>query len=156
MSSRVPLPPHEVATSATPRADWVLELHVDRRWYERRRSPEPIPAPGQPRTRALEPREHLVGRGRGPHDVDVDLRPDNGVSRRHAMLDFSEGQWWVTDLGSHNGTWVTRDESRLPSAPITARTALLDGSCIFLGSWSRLVLRRAGGPARGGLRSFLR
>ncbi|MGQ0627192.1 MAG: ATP-binding protein [Phycisphaerales bacterium] len=31
---------------------------------------------------------------------------DNTVSRRHAELTPDEGEWWIRDLGSQNGTWV--------------------------------------------------
>ncbi|MFN0011008.1 MAG: ATP-binding protein [Phycisphaerales bacterium] len=31
---------------------------------------------------------------------------DSTVSRRHAELTPDEGQWWLSDLGSQNGTWV--------------------------------------------------
>ncbi len=31
---------------------------------------------------------------------------DSTVSRRHAELTPDEGQWWISDLGSQNGTWV--------------------------------------------------
>ena len=31
---------------------------------------------------------------------------DTTVSRRHAELTPDEGQWWLSDLGSQNGTWV--------------------------------------------------
>ncbi|GAA1396926.1 FHA domain-containing protein [Luteococcus peritonei] len=91
--------------------DWLVEVHVDRRWYELRRSPEPIPAPGRPRTRALDVDSLLLGRGPGPQ-VDLDLSPDHGVSRRHARLVRRREDWWVEDLSSHNGTWVSLDGLR--------------------------------------------
>ena len=31
---------------------------------------------------------------------------DPSVSSRHARLHFEQGQWWLTDLGSTNGTWL--------------------------------------------------
>ena len=36
----------------------------------------------------------------------VDLRPDALASRQHARLEYQDGQWIVTDLGSDNGTFV--------------------------------------------------
>lgn len=36
----------------------------------------------------------------------VDLRSDALVSLRHARLDYRDGQWIITDLGSKNGTYV--------------------------------------------------
>lgn len=123
-------------------ASWVLEVHVDRRWYELRRSPEPIPAPGRPRTVALVDPELLLGRGSPGLPVDLDLRPDNGVSRRHARMVRRDVHWWVEDLASHNGTWVSPTPGRLPVAPIGGPTRLSDGSSVFVGSWTRLVLRQ--------------
>ncbi len=131
---------------------WLLEVHVDRRWYEMRRSPEPIPAPGRPRTIALDPADFdegtlLLGRPGPAGTVDVDLRPDNGISRHHATLEHEDGSWYVTDLDSHNGTWLSDDGSRLPRQKVTTRTRLVDGMNLFVGSWTRLVLRRVEGPA---------
>jgi len=31
---------------------------------------------------------------------------DNGVSRNHATIEFRDGEWWVVDHGSTNGTFV--------------------------------------------------
>ena len=57
------------------------------------------------------------------------------------------GSWYVTDLDSHNGTWLSDDGSRLPRQKVTTRTRLVDGMNLFVGSWTRLVLRRVEGPA---------
>ncbi len=51
---------------------------------------------------------------------DVDLTPlggqASGASRRHARLQYSNGQWTITDLESVNGTFV--NETRLaPNVP---------------------------------------
>ncbi|MEW6567538.1 MAG: FHA domain-containing protein [Chloroflexota bacterium] len=32
--------------------------------------------------------------------------PDETVSAYHARLSYQDGQWWLEDLGSRNGTWV--------------------------------------------------
>lgn len=34
---------------------------------------------------------------------------DQTISVRHARLAFHHGQWWVEDLGSHNGTFLNQD-----------------------------------------------
>jgi hypothetical protein len=44
--------------------------------------------------------------GRGPA-CDITLR-DERASRRHARIWYQTGGWWVSDLGSANGTWVNR------------------------------------------------
>lgn len=130
---------------------WVVEVHVDQRWYQLRRSPEPMPAPGQHRTLALDTDRLLIGRGHLVGMQALDLAPDTGVSRRHAQLELVEGTWHVRDLNSHNGTWVTDDPRQLPTRPITDLTALRSGSSLLLGSWTRLVLRRVGQGALSGL-----
>ena len=50
----------------------------------------------------LEGQPLIVGRGRAA-DVDVD---STDISRRHASFTLSDGQVWVEDLGSTNGTLV--------------------------------------------------
>lgn len=51
---------------------------------------------------------------------------DRLVSGEHAVIFWDQGQWWVRDLGSRNGTWV--DGRRLPAGqaqplPSAARLA---------------------------------
>lgn len=53
----------------------------------------------------------IIGRG-----SDCQIRLDDDYSStRHARLFLSEGQWWVEDLGSTNGTYLNR---RKVSAPM--------------------------------------
>jgi len=52
-----------------------------------------LPIPGTPATV-----------GRGPRNEVV--FDDDSVSDVHARLEYRDGQWWVTDLGSTNGTRV--------------------------------------------------
>ena len=42
--------------------------------------------------------------GRGPDNSIV--LSDGFVSTNHAALSFRDGSWWLSDLGSRNGTWV--------------------------------------------------
>ncbi len=44
----------------------------------------------------------LIGRG---ETCDVKI-PHPGVSRNHCQVEFREGQFWLIDLGSHNGTMI--------------------------------------------------
>jgi adenylate cyclase len=46
----------------------------------------------------------VIGRPRHGIEVDIDLTPDLRVSRPHARIWVSEGQHWIEDLGSANGT----------------------------------------------------
>jgi hypothetical protein len=41
---------------------------------------------------------------------------DSHVSRKHALVSFQQGQWWIQDLNSANGILVNGE--RLPGAPI--------------------------------------
>lgn len=43
-----------------------------------------------------------IGRERG-NTVSI---PDPRISSRHARLEWRDGQWWVEDVGSANGTFV--------------------------------------------------
>lgn len=45
------------------------------------------------------------------------------ASRQHAEVRWDDGQWWVRDLGSRNGTLVD-------GKPVDVATKLSDGSCI--------------------------
>ncbi len=57
---------------------------------------------------------------------------DSFVSTEHARLTWDKGRWWISDLGSTNGT-------RVNGQPVTAPTGLRYGDVIELGD-VRLVL----------------
>ena len=46
----------------------------------------------------------ILGRPRQGVQVDIDLTPDLRVSRPHARISVADGQYWIEDLGSANGT----------------------------------------------------
>src|SRR5262245_47472562 len=48
-------------------------------------------------------------------DCEVCL-PDDCVSRTHAEVAFSDGKWWVLDLGSSNGVYV--GDQRIVRIPV--------------------------------------
>ena len=52
--------------------------------------------------------------------------PDEAVSLEHALLHLREGQWWLEDLDSRNGT-------RLNETAITQATLVVPGDVISLG-----------------------
>ncbi len=62
--------------------------------------------------------------GRAPDNHIV--LPDTFVSSYHARLDLREDEWWLTDLGSRNGT-------RLNDVPITKSAPLVSGDVIGIG-----------------------
>jgi len=65
--------------------------------------------------------EQVLGRGESC-DILID---DDGVSRRHASVRLEGGQVTLTDLGSHNGTWIGQEK-------ISSRV-LADGDRIRVG-----------------------
>jgi predicted component of type VI protein secretion system len=62
--------------------------------------------------------------GRAPDNHIV--LPDTYVSSYHARLDRRDGEWWLSDLGSRNGT-------RLNDVPITKAVPLAHGDVIGIG-----------------------
>ena len=46
----------------------------------------------------------VLGRPREGVHVDIDLTPDLRVSRPHARISTADGDYWIEDLGSANGT----------------------------------------------------
>jgi pSer/pThr/pTyr-binding forkhead associated (FHA) protein len=74
-------------------------------------------------------------------EIDLSATPeDRGVSRTHAILDHpADGSLTITDLGSSNGTWLDDAERPLDRG---IAVELYDGARIYLGSWTRITLRR--------------
>ena len=70
---------------------------------------------------------------------DVGL-PDDTVSAQHARIAFRNGQWWLEDLGSSNGTLLNR-------APVDQLLVISSGDTISLG---RVQLAFKTGPADAG------
>jgi pSer/pThr/pTyr-binding forkhead associated (FHA) protein len=63
-------------------------------------------------------------------DVDLDTDdPEAKVSRRHARITLSNGQYFLEDLGSTNGTFINRGK-RLPPGQ---RQVLCDGDEFIVG-----------------------
>lgn len=48
----------------------------------------------------------VIGRSGEYVGVDIDLTPDQKVSRQHARILFDSAEWWIEDLGSSYGTLV--------------------------------------------------
>jgi hypothetical protein len=80
-----------------------------------------LAAPGGPQPIPVESTALSLGRGLG-NDVILE---DTRVSRHHAQLRYRQRRFWLTDLGSTNGTFVNGE--RVSEAP------LRDGDVISLG-----------------------
>ena len=127
--------------------EWVVEAWVDPDWYALQDSDEPCPSPGLPRIVPLTVRSVLIGRTSRSRNIhpEIDCSPDVGVSRRHAQLSTDGSRWWIEDLQSSNGTFVGPDTGPPPSHPLSpgTRHELHEGDRVYLGAWTRLVVRRA-------------
>ena len=75
-----------------------------------RGGPAPAPAPGgagakltisyQGETFPVTKDRFIIGRGKQSSDLTI---KDPNVSRQHAMIEFSNGQYYIVDMGSTNG-----------------------------------------------------
>lgn len=134
--------------------EWVAEIWVDPDWYAEQDSDETCPSPGLPVTVPLTVRSVLIGRiskSRSIHP-EIDCDGDIGVSRRQAQLTTDGTRWWIEDLQSSNGTYVGPDSGPLPTQPLTPgqRHELAEGDRIYLGAWTRVVVRRATDEEKSG------
>ena len=128
-------------------ADWVAEAWVDPDWYASQEVEDPCPSPGLPRLIPLRSTSVLLGRvsvSRNTHP-EIDLSSDPGVSRRHAQLTTDGTRWFVEDLASSNGTYVGPASGPLPdkAIPVGPKTELGDDDRLYVGAWTRVVIRRA-------------
>jgi hypothetical protein len=153
-SAGLPQPP--AGDEPEDESPWVAELSVDPAWYEVQESPDPLPAPGPPMVRPLRGRSVLVGRTSQSRNLrpDVDCESDSGVSRRQSQLSTDGSRWWVEDLESANGTFVGPADGPLPTDPIPVgvRHELAPDDRIYIGAWTRLVVRPATEEERDRLR----
>lgn len=78
--------------------------------------------------------EILIGRWDATRGIfpDIDLEQsdtESKVSRRHARIICREGQYWIEDLGSLNGTIINRQQRLQQGKPVQLR----DGDEIIVG-----------------------
>ena len=126
---------------------WVAEIWVDHAWYATRDTDQPVPDAGRPEVVPLTGDNVVIGRTnveRGLHP-DLDAGTDAGVSVRHAQLTSDGRRWWVEDLDTSNGTYVSTIGLPLPQDPVERglRVEIDEDDRVYLGGWTRLVLRRA-------------
>lgn len=133
--------------------DWVAEVWVDPDWYEGQESEDPCPSPGLPAVVELAARSVLIGRPSTSRNIhpEIDCTGDPGVSRRQAQLTTDGQRWWVEDLQSSNGTYVGPASGPLPTDPVPPgqRRELSEDDRIYVGGWTRIVVRRATPEERG-------
>jgi hypothetical protein len=141
------LSPPITPTSSPGHVEWVAEVWIDPDWYASQDVADPCPSPGMPQVIPVLERTVLIGRTSTSRNIhpQIDVTADNGVSRRHAQLNSDGQRWWVEDLQSANGTYVGAAGAVLPTVPIPTgqRTELADDDRIYLGAWTRVVVRRA-------------
>ncbi len=134
--------------------DWVAEVWIDPDWYAAQQSPDPLPSAGPPEIVPLRASSILVGRTSRSRNIHPDLacESDTGVSRRQAQLTTDGVRWWVEDLDSSNGTFVGSASGPLPEQPIPVgpRHELDLDDRIYLGAWTRIVIREATDDEKAG------
>ena len=150
LGDRQPDPPAEGSTPAhyAPRVDWVAELWIDPDWYAAQGSADPLPSPGLPDIVPLVKESNLIGRISTSRNIypEIDCELDTGCSRRHARLTTDGTRWWIEDLESSNGTFLGTAAGPLPAMPIPrGKVELAADQRIYLGAWTRIVVRRATG-----------
>jgi len=127
--------------------DWVAEVWIDPAWYEAQQSPDPMPSSGLPVVVPLRSRSILVGRTSRSRNIhpQIDCEPDSGVSRRQTQLTTDGSRWRVEDLDSANGTFVAAATDPIPNNPIPVgvKQELDSDDRIYVGAWTRIVIRRA-------------
>jgi hypothetical protein len=89
----------------------------------------------------------LVGRTSRSRNIhpQIDCESDSGVSRRQTQLTTDGSRWWVEDLDSANGTFVAAATDPIPSNPIPVgvKHELAADDRIYVGAWTRIVIRPA-------------
>lgn len=132
-----------VLPSASGPARWVAEIWIDPEWYRVQQAPEQLPSPGQPLIQSLRKQSIVIGRTTSSGRPDLDCVTDTGVSRRQAVLTTDGIRWFVEDLGSANGTYIGQVDQPMPTTPIKGRVELGHHDRLYVGSWTRIVVRPA-------------
>lgn len=132
---------------------WVAEVWVDPDWFADQDSTEQCPSPGLPEVVPLRNQSVLVGRTSQSRNIhpEIDCRSDIGVSRRQAQLTTDGSRWWVEDLQSSNGTYIGQGSGALPTEALPAgqRNELAVDARVYVGAWTRIVVRRATEDEKG-------
>lgn len=156
--SGVLVPPAGAASPAPPPnlagVEWVAEVWVDPDWFGSQQAEGTCPSSGLPTVVPLTGTEVLIGRRSKSRSLtpDIDCTGDGAISHRHATLTLAGEQWSVEDLGSTNGTFVGQPDGTFPSDPIPAQQPheLADDERVYVGAWTRIVVRRATAQEKSG------
>jgi hypothetical protein len=147
VSGRVVAAPSQATPARPPGVEWVAEIWVDPDWYASQGVSDPLPSVGAPAVVPLTDRTLLIGRTSTSRNIhpQIDVSMDSGVSRRHAQLTTDGQRWWVEDLQSSNGTYIGGAGEALPTTPLTPgqRIELEDDDRIYVGAWTRIVVRQS-------------
>jgi hypothetical protein len=124
--------------------DWEAVVTADEAYFhDGRADGAAFPAGAGVRVFRLTAPSLLIGRRDRKHTVELDIDlaeppEDLGVSAVHAALERRpDGSYTVIDLESRNGTRVNEEPPLQPGQ----RRRLRDGDRIYLGSWSRILIR---------------
>jgi FHA domain len=127
-------------------AEWVAEIWIDPDFFAAQQATGVCPTGGAPTVVPLHGTEAIIGRRSKSAGTaaDIDCSGDSATSHRHAQLTLDHDRWYLEDLGSTNGTFVGTPAS-MPPTPLTAgeRHELTDSERIYVGAWTRIVIRRA-------------
>lgn len=137
-----PIPAAEPESPRRGVADRVLETAAQlEKLMSRPSSKDPEPAPGQllflagddGKLDRVAKERYLIGRGK-----HCDMVINSGkVSREHAAILSENGEWFIEDLGSSNGTWFNKQRIK--------RRKIEDGDEYFVCSEKLRCVFRAGG-----------
>ena len=137
--------------------DWVAEVWVDPDWFTHQQAAGACPTSGLPTVVPLKGTVVLIGRRSKSRNInpEIDCTSDGAISHRHAELARNGERWSVKDLGSTNGTYVGSPGGAYPDdalAPQQPRE-LADDERIYLGAWTRVVVRKATDSEKAGTSS---
>jgi hypothetical protein len=155
ISGRVVAPPSTPAQPADlSNVDWVAEIWVDPDWFTHQEAAGACPTSGLPTVVPLKGTVVLIGRRSKSRNInpEIDCTSDGAISHRHAELIRNGDRWSVKDLGSTNGTYVGSPGGAYPNEPLPAQQAreLADDERVYLGAWTRVVVRKATDAEKAG------
>jgi hypothetical protein len=99
-----------------------------------------VSQPGH-RARSIEVKHRTVSIGRRP-DNTICIEGDSKVSKYHAVIENRDGEFWLTDLGSSNGTTVNNE-------PVADQRKLKNRDLVCLGGISTIEFQNIEAPSNG-------